>query len=344
MLQQAPRDAIVLFGGSSDERRVSVASAQHLTTVLPAARFWFWAADDQVVQVEPDELARHQRPFETDFAPSSGQRWPTLVASLSAVGAAALLLALHGGNGEDGTVQALFEAHGVPFTGSGSQASALAMDKPRAKLRVSEHGVLTAQGTLHVQGPALAAELAARFESEGPLVVKPAASGSSVGLSFIHQREDLARAASAVEPGAQVLVERWVQGRELTVGVVESATGEVSALPCSEVRVASGRSFDYEGKYLGKGTQELTPADVAPDVFRACQEVAVTCHRALGCRGYSRTDVIVGEGGPVFLETNTLPGLTRASFIPEQLRVAGIPFREFLDVQLDLAWRRARGG
>jgi D-alanine-D-alanine ligase len=135
------------------------------------------------------------------------------------------------------------------------------------------------------------------------------------------------------------MVEPFIEGTELTVGVVQGPSGE-RALPCSEVRLAEGRSFDYAGKYLAQGTVEVTPAEVPPDVFAAAQALAVAMHRALGCEGYSRTDLIVSSEGPVFLETNTLPGLTRASFIPQQLEAEGTSVKDFLVGQLALA--RAR--
>jgi D-alanine-D-alanine ligase len=130
-----------------------------------------------------------------------------------------------------------------------------------------------------------------------------------------------------------------VTGTELTVGVVDDRSG-TRALPASEVRVEAGRAFDYEGKYLGKGTREITPAEVAAEVSQAAQRVALAVHRALGCEGYSRTDVICGANGAVFLEINTLPGLTRMSFIPQQLAAEGTAMRAFLEEQIALARRR----
>ena len=123
------------------------------------------------------------------------------------------------------------------------------------------------------------------------------------------------------------------------MGVVQSAIG-LRALPPSEVRLDPGRAFDYEGKYLARGTTEITPAEVPPEVTRATQELAQVAHRALGCEGYSRTDVILGTSGPVFLEINTLPGLTRASFLPQQLAAEGTSVVDFLRGQLDLARER----
>ena len=130
-----------------------------------------------------------------------------------------------------------------------------------------------------------------------------------------------------------------MSGTELTVGIVDDGRG-TRALPASEVRVEAGRAFDYEGKYLGKGTREITPAEVPPEVSQAAQRIALAVHKALGCEGYSRTDVICGPKGVVFLEINTLPGLTGMSFIPQQLAAEGTPMLAFLEEQISLARRR----
>jgi D-alanine-D-alanine ligase len=175
----------------------------------------------------------------------------------------------------------------------------------------------------------------------GRLVAKPVADGSSVGLFHIRKADDVPGAAQAIAAGKErYLVEQFVDGTELTIGVVDMGDG-ARALCASEVRLAPGRSFDFEGKYLGKGTVEITPAEVTDDVSRASMDLALSAHRALGCEGYSRTDVIVGVHGPVFLETNTLPGLTKASFLPQQLAVAKISMRTFLEQQSVLARARA---
>jgi D-alanine-D-alanine ligase len=182
--------------------------------------------------------------------------------------------------------------------------------------------------------------LARMLAWHGRVVAKPVAGGSSVGLHHVRTREDADRAAAAIAAQSEAyLVEAFVSGTELTVGVVDGPRGR-RALPVSEVRVETGRAFDYEGKYLGKGTTEITPAEVPDHVARAAQEVALTAHDALGCYGYSRTDVIASDKGPVFLETNTLPGLTRQSFVPQQLAAEGTSMRDFLDEQLALARSR----
>ncbi|TMA15237.1 MAG: ATP-grasp domain-containing protein [Deltaproteobacteria bacterium] len=172
------------------------------------------------------------------------------------------------------------------------------------------------------------------------IVVKPVAGGSSVGLYHVASAEEAERAARGIdESGEACLAEEFVSGTELTVGIVDGPSGP-RALPASEVRLEEGRAFDYEGKYLGKGTREITPAEVPAAVSRAAQDLAVAAHQALGCEGYSRTDAIVSAKGPVFLELNTLPGLTRASFLPQQLAAEGTSMLSFLEGQLAIARRR----
>jgi D-alanine-D-alanine ligase len=183
-------------------------------------------------------------------------------------------------------------------------------------------------------------ELTEMLSIYGRVVAKPVAGGSSVGLYHVSTAEDAGRAADGIdELGEPYLAEEFVSGTELTVGVVDGPSGP-RPLPPSEVRLEQGRAFDYEGKYLGKGTREITPAEVPPEVSRAAQDLALAAHRALGCEGYSRTDIICSAKGPVFLELNTLPGLTRASFLPQQLAAEGTSMGSFLEGQLAIA--RAR--
>ena len=338
-------DVILLFGGPSRERLVSVASAQNVAPLLGSPRCWFWAATGALHELGVRELTAHERPFERELAPRDPARWPDIKHALaSCSGRETFFLALHGGVGEDGTLQGWLEERRLAFTGSGSRASRDAFDKARAREIVAASGVRVAEAAL-VQGcdPARARErLAGLLERFAKLVLKPVADGSSMGLRILEGPAELADALAALEKDGDrpYLAEAFVTGTELTVGVIDDAAG-LRALPCSEVRVERGRSFGYTEKYLGTGAREITPAEVPDAVARAAQELAVTAHRALGCAGYTRTDLIVDAQGPVYLETNTLPGLTRASFIPQQLAAAGVPFERFVRRQLELARRRA---
>lgn len=337
---------VILFGGSSDERRVSVASAQNVSRELGGAALWFLSREGAIHDCPPAELAAQTRPFETEFTPRGPARYGSLAEALdiAANRGLAFFLALHGGEGEDGTLQRDFESRGIAFTGSGADASAKAFDKRRAKeivarsaIRVSREAEVTGTDPEGVRRA-----LVAMFDTYGDVILKPVAGGSSIGLHRVRESKKVAAVAEEIVKAGNVryLIEPFITGREMTVGVVEEG-GELRALPPSEVRLASDRDFDYEGKYLGKGSIEITPAEIPPEATMACQRVAILSHKALGCAGYSRTDMILTDTGPVYLETNTLPGLTKASFIPQQLAAAGIPFPKFLAEQLGIARKRA---
>ena len=338
-------DVTILFGGTSSERRVSVASGQNVASFLPEAQCWFIAPSGAVFGVTREDLARFDRPFERDFVPKGEAAFPDLVAAVESAPQDVYFLALHGGEGEDGTVQRMLEARKIAFTGPGADASARAFDKEIAKQVASGAGVSIAQSVHLSPDPRVMREtLRDMLAVHERIVAKPIAGGSSFGLYHLGGEADVEKTAQGIEAsGENYLAEQFVEGTELTVGVVDGPSGP-RALPPSEVRLEAGRAFDFEGKYLGKGTREITPAEVPRDVTHAAQQLALDAHRALGCEGYSRTDIIVSDKGPVFLELNTLPGLTRASFVPQQLAVEGTTMKQFLDGQIDLARRRRDRG
>lgn len=334
--------AIVLFGGRSDERHVSVATGQNVARTLGTPLCWFWAPDGSLFDVSLAELLAHQRPFEIDFEPSRPAIWPDLEQALDTlpVEDPVFFLALHGGEGEDGTVQRMLEQRAIPFTGSGSEASAAAFDKKRAK-EIVQGRVRVAESSTAPAGDRDAIATAVRdlLTRHERVVLKPLAAGSSRGLFFLDRGgnlDDVVDKVTAIR--LPYILEQFIAGRELTVGVVDLGNGPIP-LPVLEIEVDPGQTFDYEGKYLGKGTREICPADIPDEMARAAQEVAVDAHVALGCEGYSRTDIVAAEDGSYFLELNTLPGLTTSSLVPQELKVAGIDFREFLEKQLELARR-----
>jgi D-alanine-D-alanine ligase len=294
-----------------------------------------------VFEVERADLARFEKPFERDFTPAGPARFATLVEAFERAPDSVYLLALHGGEGEDGTIQRMLEARRIAFTGPGAEASTRAFDKEVAKQVAGAAGVRIAHSVHLSSRPAvMREELREGVKLYGRVVAKPVAGGSSVGLYHVGGPADMETAAQGIEAsGEAYLAEEFVAGPELTVGVVDGPRGP-RALPPSEVRLESGRAFDYEGKYLGKGTREITPAEVPEEVSRAAQDMALRAHAALECEGYSRTDIIASRAGPVFLELNTLPGLTRMSFIPQQLQAEGTSLLQFLEGQIAIA--RAR--
>jgi D-alanine-D-alanine ligase len=285
----------VLLGGISAEREVSLASGRQVIAALRQAGF----------EVTPIEVG------------------PDLAAVIAALTPApdAVFNALHGRFGEDGSIQGVLDWLGIPYTHSGVRASALAMDKVAAKAIFAAAGLPVARGRL-----VDVAELEAADPLPLPYVIKPANEGSSVGVEIMraggNRRAEIARNWRF---GGQALVEEYVPGRELTVGVM----GE-RALTVTEIAPAQG-FYDYEAKYAEGGSVHAIPARMHPAAFDRAMEVALAAHRALGCRGATRADFryddTAGEPGRlVLLEVNTQPGLTPTSLLPEQAAHLGMDF------------------
>ena len=321
----------ILFGGTNKERLVSVASAQALHRALPEADLWFWHVADTVHEVKSEALLNHQRPFEDEFEP--GNRGLPFEAALDKAKAEdrVLVLGLHGGRAENGELQAMCEMRGVAFTGTGSASSNLAFDKTAAKRFAAIAGVKAPDGIA-------LDNIDAAFAEYGKLIAKPARDGSSYGLIFVNAKQDLVavRNASKTE---EYLIEPFVAGTEATCGVLERSDGTIMPLPPVEIIPGEG-AFDYTAKYLLKSTQEICPGRFSPEVTAALMDQAQRAHRALSCSGYSRSDFIVSPKGLVYLETNTLPGLTAASLYPKALKAQGIDFADFLRDQIVLAGQR----
>ncbi len=279
----------VLMGGPSAEREVSLTSGRECAAALRDEGF-------QVTEVDAG---------------------PDLCARLSDLRPDVAFNALHGRWGEDGAVQGLLEWIGLPYTHSGILASALAMDKARAK------GVFAARGL-----PVVDSVLAPRRDVEAghvlppPYVVKPNNEGSSVGVYLVHEAANAPPRLSADMPDT-VMVETFAPGRELTTTVMGDR-----ALTVTDI-ITDGW-YDYDAKYSAGGSRHVVPADIPADVFQACLDHALSAHRALGCRGLSRADFrwddTRGTDGLVLLEVNTQPGMTPTSLSPEQARAVGIDF------------------
>jgi D-alanine-D-alanine ligase len=319
----------ILFGGTNKERLVSVASAQALHSALPDADLWFWNIGDTVHEVEPQALLGHSRPFEEPFEPSTGGNGGIERALDQAKAEHRLLvLGLHGGMAENGELQAMCEVRGIPFTGSGSASSHLAFDKVAAKRFAAIAGVKAPAGVLLEDAETALAEY-------GRLIAKPARDGSSYGLIFVNSKQDLTAVHNAAKT-EDYLIEPLILGVEATCGVLEQSDGSILSLPPIEI-IPAGGGFDYTAKYLAKSTQEICPGRFAPEISAQIMDLALRAHKALSCSGYSRSDFIVSEQEPIYLETNTLPGLTRASLYPKALKAQGIEFADFLQDQITLA-------
>jgi D-alanine-D-alanine ligase len=324
----------ILFGGTNTERLVSVASAQALHSALPDADLWFWDLAGSVHRVASQTLLQHSRPFEDAFRPGT----PSIGAIDAALDKAKaedrlLVLGLHGGMAENGELQAMCELRRIPFTGSGSASSHLAFDKMAAKRFAAIAGVGSAEGIA-------LGDIDAAFAEHGKLIAKPARDGSSYGLIFVNAQQDIVAVRNAART-EEYLIEPFISGVEATCGVLERSDGSVFALPPIEI-IPGGGGFDYTAKYLLKSTQEICPGRFAPEISAEIMAKAMKAHLALSCTGYSRTDFIVSAKGPVYLETNTLPGLTKASLYPKALKAQGIDFVDFLQDQIALAMKRTQ--
>jgi D-alanine-D-alanine ligase len=324
----------ILFGGLNKERLVSVATAQALHSALPEAELWFWNVGDAVHEVQSQALLGHSRPFEEPFKPNDrGVGGIEQALDRAKAEDRLLVLGLHGGMAENGELQVMCETRGIPFTGSGSASSHLAFDKVTAKRFAGLAGVKAPPGVMLEDAETALAEY-------GKLIAKPARDGSSYGLIFVNATQDLVAVRTAAKT-EDYLIEPFIAGVEATCGVLEQLDGSLTPLPPVEIIPAEG-AFDYRAKYLAKATQEICPGRFSPEINAQIMHQAIKAHQAMSCRGYSRSDFVISEQGPIYLETNTLPGLTKASLYPKSLKAQGIAFADFLQDQIALAIKYAQ--
>jgi D-alanine-D-alanine ligase len=320
----------VLTGGTSSERDVALASAVQVVTALRSRGHDVAVVDTARGYIpESDESSLLHGTVGT--APPSidqlhGLERGLLLSGLGNLAAVrdadVLFLALHGGRGEDGTIQTILEMVGVPYTGSGRLGSAMAMDKDISKRLFRVIGVPTADW---VMAPADQVRVGREFG--WPVVVKPSKQGSTVGLTVVKEPSGYEEAvALARRYDDEVMIERFVPGRELTVGVLDGealAVGEI--IPRHEI-------FDYECKYTPGMSEEIFPADLPAPLAAECRRQGVLAHETLKLGGYSRVDFRLTAGGELFcLEVNTLPGLTATSLLPQSARAVGIEFPDLCE-------------
>ncbi|MGN6254023.1 MAG: D-alanine--D-alanine ligase family protein [Solirubrobacterales bacterium] len=263
-----------------------------------------------------------------------------LVKRLSAEQPDVAFVAMHGVGGEDGTVQELLEILGIPFTGPGAAACARCMDKVLAKHAIEEAGLPTPEWFAFNQTAFRelgAADALGRLEETlgFPLVVKPSRGGSSLGVKFAASAAEVPQAlVSAFSYDERVLLERYVEGRELAVSVLAD-----EPLPVVEAILLEGDRYDFEARYEIGRTRFACPAELGGEEERAVTEAAIATYRALGCTGFARIDLILGDDGPWLLEANAIPGLTDTSLLPQAAEAAGLSFEELVGRILDLALR-----
>jgi D-alanine-D-alanine ligase len=329
----APRVA-VLMGGLSDEHDVSIASGKKaLSSLEGKTAFGVVIQKDGVWIVDGERMG------------SIGKAIDRMREKCDVA-----FLALHGPFGEDGTIQGLLEVAGIPYTGSGVMASALAMDKPRTKM-VYRHRGLNTPDFFFIEKSQWNAELRKVLEAAPsnvgfPCVVKPARQGSSVGISFPKNEHELDAAVTELfKTTTDVIVERFVKGRELTCGVLAvDRESRVFALPPTEIIPGDKFSFfDYTAKYTPGASEEITPARITPEQTKEVQRMALAAHEMLGCRDFSRSDFMLGLDDRIYiLETNTIPGLTPTSLLPQGAAAIGIEYATLIGILIDNAWGRRR--
>jgi len=299
----------LLAGGKSGEREVSLKGAEEVVKALNPQKY-------EVRRYDPA----------TDLA--------KLATEAETLDAAFILL--HGPFGEDGTVQGFLDLLSLPYQGSGVLGSALAMDKNLAKVLFRNSGLKVPEWYMaskeDIDNPSIILG-----ELGLPLVIKPASQGSSLGMTIARSEEDItAGLQKAFAIDRQVMVEEFIEGREITGGVF--GNDELTALPLVEIIPGDQYEFfDYEAKYQPGASTEICPAELDDKITARAQQFALTAHHALQLRGYSRTDMIVNDDGIYVLETNTIPGMTPTSLLPQAAAKAGLDFPVLLDRLIELA-------
>lgn len=313
------------MGGDSSERSVSFSSGRAVADALADAGYAVTCFDVSNQGYRGDISradAMGRRPRHAIFPLA----WDHLVTALYTNGFGAVFPVLHGGRGEDGTLQTLLEVGGLPFVGSPARACGIAIDKPLCKAYLRDFGIDSPRGSFVSSVEELDGTI------EIPCAVKPASGGSSVGTSILREGtpDDLRSAvARALTDGSGALVEELVSGTEITCAVI--GEGENSrALPLIEIVPQKGGFYDFEAKYSAGGSEHLIPPRLSAEVCAQISAQALTVHRALGCRGVTRSDWIVNDDGVWFLEINTTPGMTETSLVPDAARAQGMEFSQLV--------------
>jgi D-alanine-D-alanine ligase len=322
------------MGGTSAERDVSLASGLriagalrergHDVVTLDTARGTLSAKEEKAL-LSKGNVVKKEPPSMDELARMSSETLPQMLRALPSLKEAdVVFLGLHGGYGEDGSIQALLDMAGVRYTGSGHLASALAMDKDLQKHLFRRAGVQTANWVM-ARRDSSADEVLGKLPL--PVIVKPSKQGSTVGLSIVRKREELAAAiAEAFKFDDEVMIEQFVAGREMTVGILGT-----EALPVGEI-IPKHEIYDYECKYTPGMAEEVFPAQIPSDRAREAQDLARRAFQALKLRGCARIDFRMTDDGSFFcLEANTLPGMTQTSLIPQAAAAAGITFPELCE-------------
>jgi D-alanine-D-alanine ligase len=304
----------LIFGGTSQEREVSLVSGKNILKNL----------DQKKYQITPIEVTLNNSWIKKNLN--------------KLLSADVAFLALHGPGGEDGTIQGVLESLRIKYTGSGVLASALAMDKAKTKRMVASIGVLVAPHIVISKSDYSHDPSKYLKKIKGTIVIKPNRIGSSLGVTITSKKEEIKRGLiSAFEHDEEIIIEPYIQGRELTVPVLGNSTLE--ALPVIEIIPKRGSTFfDFRAIYNSNFSDEIVPAPIPKILAEKLQMIAMEVHELLGCRGVTRSDFIVtGKGQIYFLEINTIPGMTENSLVPKSAKAVGISYPKLLDKIIQLA-------
>lgn len=334
-------NVLVLMGGPSAEHEISLKTGAMVLQNLDRKKFnavpvlisksGNWLAESKQIHAQNAE----GRDVVLREAP-----WPSAHNTVA-------FIAMHGPYGEDGTIQSILELAGIPYTGSGVAPSAIAMNKVLSLKIFAAHGLNIPKGVAFskTEWQKDKAGLRKKISRLGyPLVVKPSNLGSSVGMTIVRKATGLAPALkTAFAHSAEVMVEEYIKGKELTCGIIDKGIpGTETALLPTEIIPKTSAFFDYHAKYTPGASDEITPPRLPKPIIKKIQRVALACHRAIGCSGMSRTDLILSGGKLYVLEINTIPGMTATSLLPQGAKACGISFPKLLEQVIIAALNRSR--
>jgi len=344
------RNVLVLFGGCSPEHEISKESAGAVMSVLSRhnvipvyiTRTGKWLLyDGKLDGIQGIDWEKFGTP--AILSPDRVNRGLLRIVGdkVKTIPVDVVIPALHGPNGEDGTIQGLCELAGIPYVGSGVVASAVAMDKAVAKLVAKSldipHGdfLVFDRASIHADMDGVLKKI--RYKLGYPCFVKPNEGGSSIGIAKVSNKKELTSAIeTAMKLSSRVMVEKAVAGREIEVGILGIGSSAKVSIP-GEI-IADGEFYDYEAKYEKPGSQTIVPADIPDDIIAEIQKYALEIFRAIDCRGLARADFFVTEEGKVlFNEINTVPGFTKISLFAKVWEASGVPWQELVEMLIEMA-------
>ncbi|MBE7412745.1 MAG: D-alanine--D-alanine ligase [Leptospiraceae bacterium] len=342
----------ILMGGMSTEHEISLLTGAFIfktllrdkydIKIIPIDKKGNWVIPESFENYLPpiDSKEINSEKFFSEFKKKNSIVSSNSI-SIEKINCDLVILGLHGGEGEDGTIQGLLKSYRIPFTGSDILASSLAMDKYRANILFKNSKLNVANFLEITKGEFESIDFhVEKINLQFPIFVKPTLGGSSVGIGKVFTQDELySKLKELFQKEEKILLQEFVSGREFSCGVIEKKINNQFipfALPATEI-IPSNEFFDYEAKYKIGGSKEITPAEISEDLMNKIQLGSLQAHTLLGCVGYSRTDFILCGDTPYILETNTLPGMTETSILPQQIKCVGLTMEVFLDNLIERA-------